>query len=129
MSALLPLLLAAAATASSNCGDQPTQTGMTMCFGEEATRADTEMNAVWKQVQTSMQRLDRDADAPTTREPGFAQALLASQRAWLAFRDTECRIESYEHRGGSMQPATENQCMAGITRQRTEQLRALLWEE
>lgn len=132
MSAVLSILLATAATgapATSSCGDQPTQTGMTMCFGQAAERADADMNTVWKQIQSAMQRLDREADPADPREPGFAQALLTSQRAWLAFRDAECRIESYEHRGGSMQPATENQCMADVTKARTKQLRALLWRE
>ena len=113
-------LLFLAAGAADTCGDKPNQTAMTMCEKAVADRADAEMNLAWKQVYPAMQRLDR------IQEPGFAAALLASQRAWIAFRDAECRIESYESRGGSMQPFTENQCRAEVTRTRTRQLRMML---
>jgi len=114
------LLLLAAAPGPDDCGDKPNQTAMTMCQKAEADRADAAMNTAWKQVYPAMQRLDRKG------QPGYAATLLASQRAWLAFRDSECRIESYEWRGGTMQPFTENQCRAEVTRTRTQQLRAML---
>lgn len=106
------VLLAAAAT---NCGDKPNQTAMTMCQKAVADQADAEMNRAWTPLYAKMKLRDRD-------EPDYAAALLAAQRAWLAFRDAECRIESYEWRGGSMQPFTANQCRAAVTRTRTRQL-------
>ena len=117
---MIGLLLLLAAGAADTCGDKPNQTAMTMCEKAVADRADAEMNVAWKQVYPAMQRLDR------TQEPGFSAALLASQRAWIAFRDAECRIESYEWRGGTMQPFTENQCRTEVTRTRTRQLRMML---
>lgn len=125
MSALLMILAAAAA----NCGDKPNQTAMTMCAAAQSNQADAEMNRVWKQVTAQMQRSDRDEPSTDRSDVGFAPALLASQRAWLAFRDAECRIESYEWRGGSMQPFTYNQCLTELTQQRTRQLRAIIsWD-
>ena len=122
------LLIAVLALATAeDCGDKPSQTAMTMCQGALAEAAGAEMSRVWKSAQAAMQQADRDQDTPPPKsEPGYAQALLASQRAWLAFRDAECRIESYEWRGGSMAPFTENQCMTELTKARTQQLRAML---
>ncbi len=122
----LAMLLAAAA---SNCGDKDNQTAMNMCQAEVAARADDEMNRVWKQVYPAMQREDRSYDRPKlegAREPGYAAALLASQRAWLTFREAQCRIESYEWRGGSMQALRESQCRTDVTLARIRQLRATL---
>ena len=118
------LMLAAAASA---CGDKPNQTAMTMCQKAAATVADAEMNRVWTQVRAAMQSADRSAGSSPAA--GNVAALLAAQRAWLTFRDAECRIESYEWRGGTMQPFTENQCLTQLTRSRTQQLRAMLsWQ-
>jgi uncharacterized protein YecT (DUF1311 family) len=125
MSALVMILAAAA----SNCGDKSSQTAMTMCQAEVSERADAEMNRVWKQVYAQMKRSDREEPTPTRSDQGFAPALLASQRAWLTYRDAECQIESYEWRGGSMQPFTYNQCTTALTQERTRQLRAIItWD-
>jgi len=98
-----------------------------MCQKAAATVADAEMNRVWTQVRATMQSADRSAGSSPAA--GNVAALLAAQRAWLTFRDAECRIESYEWRGGTMQPFTENQCLTQLTRSRTQQLRAMLsWQ-
>ncbi len=57
-----------------------------------------------------------------------AAALLASQRAWLRFRDTQCVIEAGEFAGGSLQGMTATACKARLTQERTTQLRALEWQ-
>lgn len=114
--------------AAGNCGDKPNQTAMTMCQRAVASAADVEMNQVWRRVRAVMQAADRSAGS-NAAEAGNVAALLASQRAWLTFRDAECRIESYEWRGGTMQPFTENQCLAQVTRSRTQQLQEMLsWQ-
>lgn len=120
----LMMLLAAA---SAGCGDRPNQTAMTICQRAAAERADAQMNRAWAQVYQAMRRADR-SDPPAARRSatGYAAALLASQRAWLTFRDAQCRIESYEGRGGTMQPFAENQCLADVTVARTRQLHAML---
>ncbi|MCC2977434.1 lysozyme inhibitor LprI family protein [Sphingomonas sp. PL-96] len=124
------LIALALATAADDCGDKDNQAAMTMCEKAVADRTDAEMNRVWKTVQASMQQADRDdgGDRVGKGEPSYAQALLASQRAWLAFRDAQCRIASYEWRGGSMEPFAYNQCLAAVTAARTQQLRELLWD-
>lgn len=127
---MLLIALALAGAAADDCGDRQTQTAMTMCEKAVADRADAEMNRVWKTVQASMQQADRDdgGDRVGKGEPSYAQALLTSQRAWLAFRDAQCRIASYEWRGGSMEAFAANQCLAAVTTARTRQLRELLWD-
>jgi len=116
---MISMLLIIAATVTGSCGDRPNQTAMTMCQKAAADVADAEMSWTWVKVKAKMQAADR-------AEAGNVAALLASQRAWLAFRDAECRIESYEWRGGSMQAYTENQCLTEVTKARTRQLRGML---
>lgn len=113
------MILAAAAT---NCGDKPSQTGMTMCQGTAAAQADRDMTRAWTHVYAEMQQADRGEPKTERSTPGFAAALLASQRAWLKYRDAECQIESYESLGGSLQPFTYNLCLTDLTKARTRQL-------
>ena len=58
-------------------------------------------------------------------EPGEEASLREAQRAWVTFRDAHCRLQSFEARGGSMQPMLLSQCKAYLTELRTEQLRNL----
>ena len=90
-------------------------------------RADRAMAAQWRITFARMKAMDaRD----TSRGGGFgyAAATLASQRAWLTFRDAECTIEGGEFAGGSLQGMAIAQCRTRLTEQRTQQLRKLAWQ-
>ena len=118
------LMLAAQAL---GCVHAQTQAELTQCAAAAATHADTAMNQQWKLTLAEMHKQDRAAagDPTRTQGPGYADALLASQRAWLQFRDVECRIEGYAARGGSMQPMLVGQCLDRLTTARTKRLAEL----
>lgn len=104
-----------------------TQTAMNQQAGAEWKAADAAMTVQWQRTYAAMKR--RDA-ADTTRGGGvgYAAATLASQRAWLPFRDRQCVIEAAEYAGGSMQPMVQRQCLARVTRERTVQLKDMMWQ-
>lgn len=87
-------------------------------------RADAAMNAQYRATMAQMKRMDKETP-PDPPGPGFEAALLASQRAWLKFRDPECLVEGYQYRGGSAEPMAATQCLATITEQRTKQLKTV----
>ena len=58
---------------------------------------------------------------------GYAAALLASQRAWLRYRDVQCVIAGGEFAGRSMQAMTRFGSLADLSRERGKQLTALRW--
>jgi len=116
------LLIAGAASAA--CASPVTQRDMNMCAAVDERRADAAINKQWAVTYGAMKRRDaRD----TTRGggPGFASALLASQRAWLTFRDRQCVVQGLEVAGGSMQPMVIASCRATMTTERTKALAAL----
>jgi uncharacterized protein YecT (DUF1311 family) len=119
------LLFTAAAAADENCGDLPQQP-MNLCFYRAYERADAEMNAQWKLTAAAMKQDDRDLDRTYDKEPGYFDTLLASQRAWLTYRDQQCLSESFEARGGSMAPMLNSSCRITLTQERTRQLKALV---
>lgn len=118
--------LSAALLVAAPAGAQ-TQTAMNQQAGAAWKAADAAMTVQWQRTYAAMKR--RDA-TDTTRGGGFgyAAATLASQRAWLAFRDSQCAIEGGEYAGGSMQPMVRAQCLARLTRERTAQLKDMMWQ-
>ncbi|WP_156680122.1 lysozyme inhibitor LprI family protein [Sphingomonas profundi] len=103
-----------------------TQARMNETAGADQRRADAAMNRQWSVTQAAMKRRDA-ADSSRGGGFGYAAALLASQRAWLRFRDAECVIEGAEFAGGSAQPMAQAACLARLTVARTAQLKTLEW--
>ena len=119
------LALAAAATAPSvDCDNAMTQADMTRCSGEDFRQADAALNAQWTLTAAHMKEMDAQGD-PGDGWPGYFQALLDAQRAWLRFRDAHCLSAGYHARGGSMEPMLVAQCKAELTRARAAQLEDL----
>ena len=93
-------------------------------------KADAQLNATYRTVMARMKQLDRGtkpSDLPPAERaaPSYSQALLSSQRAWLAYRDANCRVFAYEYRGGSAQGLSNRVCLTRVTRARTTELRLL----
>ena len=123
---LLTLLLAAAAPVAPGCNSPRSQVEMNRCAGLEYQTADAAMTRQWKTTYAYMKGRDA-ADGSRGGGFGYAAALLGSQRAWIKFRDAQCTIEGGEFAGGSIQPMTQARCKTRLTRERTAQLKALVW--
>jgi uncharacterized protein YecT (DUF1311 family) len=123
---ILALLLAAAGQAPQlDCKDPQTQSAMTECESLRFKRADAALNRQWAITKAAVARQDGDYGANDKRGTDSA-ALLASQRAWLAYRDAECKIEGFAMRGGTGEPMLVAGCMADLTQARTKQLTGLV---
>ncbi|WP_409321552.1 lysozyme inhibitor LprI family protein [Sphingomonas sp. BK580] len=103
-----------------------TQAQMNQQAGAAYKQADAQMTQAWRALYAGMKK--RDA-ADTSRGGGFgyAAAALASQRAWLPFRDKQCVLEGAEFAGGSLQSMAQLQCLTKVTRARTQQLKGMQW--
>lgn len=105
-----------------DCANAQTQTEMTQCAGADYDEADQELNAEYKKVRKLLATRDNDADEDGK---GAVDALVASQRAWVAFRDANCELTGFQARGGTMEPMLISSCMADMSRKRTEELQSL----
>ena len=112
-----------------NCSDPQTQSDMTQCAVMEYVRADAALSLQWSITATEMRRRDKDRTSEQDKRQGYYATLLASQRAWLAFRDTQCVVEGYEMRGGSGEPMLVAACKAELTRDRVTKLKQLAEEK
>ncbi|NKK67731.1 lysozyme inhibitor LprI family protein [Rhizobium leguminosarum] len=115
LSATLVLTTSTFAFAGDNCGDKTNQSDMNICAAESLKKSDAEMNKVYKEIEG---RLKDDAD--TTK------LLVATQKAWIAFRDAECNFQSSTVQGGTAYPFVNSSCHDGLTQSRTEALKVYL---
>jgi uncharacterized protein YecT (DUF1311 family) len=122
------MLLAAAGGEEIDCRDPGNlpQQPMNICAHRDFQRADAEMNVVWKRVAAVMKQSDAELDRSIDRQPLYWPTLLAGQRGWIAWRDSQCMLESFQARGGSMQPMLDSGCRSRLTDDRTRQLKSLI---
>ena len=123
---LLLIAQAGAAEAVDECVDPQAQQTMNMCAARDFEAADAALNEQWELTAAAMKEADAELDRAYDEQPGYYETLLEGQRAWLKFRDAQCLMESFEARGGSMQPMLHAFCMTYLTELRTQQLRVLL---
>jgi uncharacterized protein YecT (DUF1311 family) len=119
-------LLLAAQDPQPNCTDPQTQTEMNHCAAVDFERADAELNTEYRRSIAAAQAADREGASYRIEgdtRPGEEATLREAQRAWVAFRDANCRLEGYEARGGTMEPMLYSGCLATLTRARTAELR------
>lgn len=110
LTALAALSLPAAA---SDCADAKTQQQLNQCQQQAYAQADARLNALYEQMIARLQE-----------DPAATRDLRRAQRAWLAFRDAECRFASPVQ--GSAASMVLTQCLTRLTRQRTEDFQRYL---
>lgn len=108
---------AARAEDAPDCKDPQDQNTMTQCAALDFEKADKALNEAWPALKATAADYDKD-----TGKSEYSDALLASQRAWLAFRDAECTWQAMEMHGGSGEPMLLYGCKARLTRDRITQL-------
>ncbi|MEX0955973.1 MAG: lysozyme inhibitor LprI family protein [Rhizobiaceae bacterium] len=107
------LAVAAGGAAAQDCDDPQTQMEMNACAGKAYEEADAALNAAYAEVRSHL-----DAD-------GRAQ-LVATQRAWIAFRDAECSFRSRGVEGGTIYTTIHAGCLTALTEQRTQDFNTML---
>lgn len=119
---LLAITQFSAAAPDLDCDNAMTQHAMNRCAAIAYERADAELNNLWREVRQQMRDQEEVVD---DGRPSSWETLLEAQRSWIVFRETHCRLEGYDARGGSLEPLLVSSCLEKLTRQRIEQLEAL----
>ncbi len=112
------LWLSAPASAADDyvdCANAMTQLDMNICANKDYLAADRKLNAAYRRLRGTL-------------DSGGAIKLRDAQRAWIVFRDKECRFESAQNEGGSIYPMVYAGCATGATDARTRALERLLKE-
>ena len=111
---VLAFALNAAPALAIECADQ-TQSGLNACAGAAFKRADDALNKAYRVI---VGRLKSDA--------GTTKLLVEAQKAWIGWRDAECRFSSSSVAQGSIYPLIYAQCLETLTIERTRTLNSYL---
>ena len=129
MTSALMIAVALAATPTLDCRSPQTQMEITVCSAEEFERADHKLNRVWRTVTLKLQRWDKSPERKRDKLTALYPVMLASQRAWLRYREEQCSLEGlYSAEGGSAQQSFVSLCRARLTKQRNEELQHISQE-
>jgi uncharacterized protein YecT (DUF1311 family) len=109
------VMLASVASAEECDRNDQTQMGVNICAAADYAASDAKLNAAYSAI---MKRLSDNAEA--------RKKLQDSQRAWIAFRDAECKFASSGVEGGSTYPMIHSGCLQGLTDARVTQLGSYL---
>lgn len=115
-------ILPAVAEDAPDCKEPQTQADMTYCAGVDYEKADKELNAEYQKLRKVLAERDKNADEAGK---GATEALVAAQRAWVAFRDVNCDFHGFQARGGTMEPMLVSACLADMSSKRAAELREL----
>ena len=122
---MIILLLAAVAMQTPNaCKTAMDQATINQCARREYEAADFQMNRAWRVLVRETQSFDRGIRRNGGGKVTYP-ALLAAQRNWMKFRDSQCEAEANQYLGGSMAPGVENTCLARVTGVRTKELTSM----
>lgn len=110
---LISLVLAQVSSVNADdCENAETQVMMNECANEAFKKSDSELNAIYKQIN---QRLKGDGDK--------TKMLIAAQREWVAYRDAECKFSASGVSGGSVYPSVYAGCLDNLTKARIGDLK------
>jgi uncharacterized protein YecT (DUF1311 family) len=98
-----------------DCQNAASQRELNNCANAAYEKSDAELNALYKQVTA---RLKDDARR--------TKLLVATQRAWIAFRDAECAFVGEPTADGSVNPLVRANCLDRITSARVNDLKSYL---
>ncbi|MCP2020173.1 lysozyme inhibitor LprI family protein [Pseudomonas laurylsulfatiphila] len=104
--ALTPLLFTSMAVAV-DCDNASDQATMNQCAAQQNAAADKELNALYQQITSRFKG-----------NPDNKKLLVGAQRAWVAFRDAECKFSASGVEGGSVYPLIYSNCVTELTKAR-----------
>jgi uncharacterized protein YecT (DUF1311 family) len=109
------LLTTTGAYAADKCGAARTADEISKCADGDLKVLDDALNKAYAEIE---HRLANKHDARS--------ALIAAERAWVHFRDSECKFSAAGVDGGSVYASVVMQCTADLTAKRIADLRTYL---
>jgi uncharacterized protein YecT (DUF1311 family) len=102
-----------------DCQTMPTQLDMNFCAAQSARVADRKLNLAYQQLRTKYQQA-------SGYKVNLESKLVASQQAWIQFREKNCEFSKSRFEGGSIAPLIYHSCLEKFTQQRIEELKEYL---
>lgn len=100
-------LLASLPAAAVDCAQAITTPDINACAAAEQKKVETELNTVYQHVLHGLEQASTDAE----RNRKTRAALVEAQRAWVKFREADCKAVFTRHEGGTIRTVMYLGCM------------------
>lgn len=118
--ALLAPYMMAGTAAALDCSNASNTHEMNQCADRDFQAADAKLNRVYQSTLAAMRESEQ---SPPYDAKSWENALRAAQRAWVAYRDAECKdLVPMEWTGGTGTTVAVLGCMTEKTEQRIKDL-------
>lgn len=107
------------AQAEDPCVTQRNMLEMNDCGQQQLDKADRSLNQAY---QTLIKKFS-EKDTPDSRNSVIKQYLVTAQRAWISFRENDCKAIYTYNEGGTIRNIAYLGCMTEHTEQRTKELK------
>jgi uncharacterized protein YecT (DUF1311 family) len=94
----------------SPCADVGTTSDLVTCLYKAGGLSDIELNKVYNEIRKSL-------------DPNELKSLVATEKLWLKYRDSNCSAERELYGNGTAGPPVYLACLESMTRARTKELR------
>jgi uncharacterized protein YecT (DUF1311 family) len=94
------------------------------CVTHEFERADGELNNTYRLLMSKMKIRPLSEDGGLPDDERYETALKNAQRAWIAYRDSNCEYESSHYRDGAPMFGQVALCKRRMSIERTSELRS-----
>jgi uncharacterized protein YecT (DUF1311 family) len=99
----------------------PDNVGLKECTHTAYSEADKVLTKTYRSIQAALKATQPgDSEADDKKEE--FKRLLASERAWISYRDAECDLRGVEMLGGSGEGLVIGSCLYSLTAQRVKDL-------
>ncbi len=95
--------------------------GMKMCTSDADAAADRLLNAIYRSNVEQLKKAAPSDDERASNQETLKR-LVASERAWIAYRDADCDLQGTEMLGGSGESLVIVDCVLSMTKQRAKSL-------
>ena len=123
------VLALCAGIVSAPCQAEPggeTTLGMNQCLAREADAWDAVLERQWPRLMTRAREVDAANQTAVPELDSAAETLRGAQRAWIVFRDAECRHNYAIWGMGSFRAVAHSACRLDLTARRVVDFQARL---
>jgi uncharacterized protein YecT (DUF1311 family) len=106
----------------------PDNMGLKECTNKAHSEADKVLTNTYRSIQAAL-RTTQPGDSEADNKKEEFTRLLASERAWITYRDAECDLQGVEMLGGSGEGLVIGTCLYSLTQQRANDLDDLFGDE
>lgn len=114
----LTILLFSVNVYALDCDNATSTVDMNTCAKQVQEKTEKELNVVYKKVMESLSRPDTEYDKPSEAKA----ALRNAQRAWIKFREADCKAVYIQNQGGTIRTLAHLNCMQSRAEQRIKEL-------